>query len=55
MDESQLKNYFIRAQEPQYYDKMILVAEKSFINIIKLGERNEEGINNGNIINLETL
>ncbi|KAG5584543.1 hypothetical protein H5410_044977 [Solanum commersonii] len=51
MEESQMKDYFIRAQEPQYYDRMMLVAEKSFADIIKLGERIEEGIKNGTIIN----
>ena len=50
-----MKYYFIRAQEPQYYDRMMLVAEKSFAEIIKLGERIEEGIKNGTIINLEAL
>ncbi|XP_049347507.1 uncharacterized protein LOC125812061 [Solanum verrucosum] len=55
MEESQMKDYFIRAQEPQYYDRMMLVAEKSFAEIIKLGERIEEGIKNGTVINLEAL
>ena len=50
-----MKDYFIRAQEPQYYDRMMLVAEKSFAEIIKLGERIEEGVKNGTIINLEAL
>ncbi|KAG5570298.1 hypothetical protein H5410_060064 [Solanum commersonii] len=36
MEESQMKDYFIRAQEPQYYDRMMLVAEKSFADMIKL-------------------
>ncbi|KAG5607564.1 hypothetical protein H5410_029056 [Solanum commersonii] len=35
MEESQMKDYFIRAQKPQYYDRMMLVAEKSFAEIIK--------------------
>ncbi|KAK4737223.1 hypothetical protein R3W88_000920 [Solanum pinnatisectum] len=55
MEESQMKDYFIRAQEPQYYDRMMLVAEKSFAETIRLGERIEEGIRNGTIINLEAL
>ncbi|KAK4710126.1 hypothetical protein R3W88_004639 [Solanum pinnatisectum] len=55
MEESQMKDYFIRAQEPQYYDRMMVVAEKSFAEIIKLGKRIEEGIKNGTIINLEAL
>ena len=50
-----MKDYFIRAQEPQYYDRMMLLAEKSFAKNIKLGERIEEGIKNGTIINLEAL
>ncbi|KAG5572972.1 hypothetical protein H5410_062738 [Solanum commersonii] len=55
MEESQMKDYFIRAQEPQYYDKIMLVVEKSFAEIIKLGERIEESIKSGTIINLEAL
>ncbi|KAG5608558.1 hypothetical protein H5410_019839 [Solanum commersonii] len=55
MEESQMKDYFIRAQEPHYYDRMLLMVEKSFIDIIKLGERIEEGIKNGTIINVEAL
>ncbi|KAG5586661.1 hypothetical protein H5410_047095 [Solanum commersonii] len=55
MEEFQMKDYFIRAQEPQYYDRMMLVVEKSFAEIIKLDERIEEGIKNGTIINLEAL
>ncbi|KAG5619598.1 hypothetical protein H5410_004816 [Solanum commersonii] len=52
---SEMKDYFIRAQDPQYYDRMMLVAEKSFAEIIKLGERIEEDIKSGTIINLEAL
>ena len=55
MDESHMKNYIIRVQEPQYYDQMMLVTEKSFTEIIQLGERIDEGIKNGTIINLEAL
>ncbi|KAG5590812.1 hypothetical protein H5410_041326 [Solanum commersonii] len=35
MEEFQMKNYFIRVQESQYYDRMMLVVEKSFVDIIK--------------------
>ncbi|KAG5601067.1 hypothetical protein H5410_032437 [Solanum commersonii] len=28
MEESQMKDYFIRAQEPQYYDRMMLAANE---------------------------
>lgn len=55
MEESQMKDYFIPAKEPQYYDRMMLVVEKSFADMIKLGERVEEGIKNETIINLEAL
>lgn len=55
MDESQLKDYFIRAQEPQYYERMMLVTEKTFAEIIKLGERIEEGIKDRTIISLGAL
>lgn len=55
MDKSQMNCYFIQAQEPQYYNRMMLVAETSFIDIIKLGGWIEKGIKNGSIINLEAL
>lgn len=55
MDEPQINCYFIQAQEPQYYNRMMLVAEMSFINTINLGGRIEKGIKNGSIINLEAL
>lgn len=42
-----MKDYFINSQEQQYYDRMMMVAEKIFAEIIKFCERIEEGIKMG--------
>ncbi|KAG5608562.1 hypothetical protein H5410_019843 [Solanum commersonii] len=55
IEKSQMKDYFIHAQESQYYNRMMLVAKKNFADIIKLGERIEEGIKNVTIMNLKDL
>lgn len=41
--------------DPQVYDSLMLVSEKSFADIIKLGEKIEDGINNGTIIDWGAL
>lgn len=47
IEESHMKDYFINSQEQQYYDRMMMVAEKIFAEIIKFCERIEEGIKMG--------
>ncbi|KAM3235565.1 hypothetical protein P3L10_015602 [Capsicum annuum] len=53
-EEQQIKKYFIKSQEPQYHDKMIKITDKSFSEIIRIGEIFEESLKNGSIIHLNT-
>uniref|UniRef100_A0A1S4D2J7 Retrotransposon gag domain-containing protein n=1 Tax=Nicotiana tabacum TaxID=4097 RepID=A0A1S4D2J7_TOBAC len=41
--------------DQQYYERLMLIEGQKFSNIIKLGERIEEGIKNGMVTNLEAL
>ncbi|XP_070014051.1 uncharacterized protein [Nicotiana sylvestris] len=44
-----------RAQDPQYYERLMMIESQKFSDIIKLGERIEEGIKSGIVTNLEPL
>ncbi|XP_070019778.1 uncharacterized protein [Nicotiana sylvestris] len=55
LEEEQMNKFFIRAQDPQYYESLMLIEGQKFFDIIKLGERIEEGIKNGMVTNLEAL
>ncbi|XP_070006656.1 uncharacterized protein [Nicotiana sylvestris] len=55
LEEEQMNRFFVQAQDPQYYERLILIEGQKFSDIIKLGERIEEGIKNGMVTNLETL
>ncbi|XP_070004351.1 uncharacterized protein [Nicotiana sylvestris] len=55
LEEEQMNRFFVRAQDPQYYERLMLMEGKKFSDIIKLGERIEEGIKNGMVTNLEAL
>lgn len=55
MDESQMKEMFMRAQEPQYYERMMLIEDRKLADIIKLGVKIEEGIKNGTVTDLNAL
>ncbi|XP_070008595.1 uncharacterized protein [Nicotiana sylvestris] len=55
LEEEQMNRFFVRDQDPQYYERMMLIEGQKFSDIIKLGERIEEGIKNGMVTNLETL
>ena len=50
-----MNRFFVRAQDPQYYERLMLIEGQKFSDIIKLGERIEESIKNGMITNLEAL
>jgi len=45
----------MRAQDPQYYERLMLIESKKFSDIINLGERIEEGIKSGMVTNFEAL
>ncbi|XP_075103651.1 uncharacterized protein LOC142178225 [Nicotiana tabacum] len=55
LEEEQMNRFFVRAQDPQYYERLMLIEGQKFSDIIKLGERIEEGIKNGMVTNLEAL
>ncbi|XP_070017204.1 uncharacterized protein [Nicotiana sylvestris] len=55
LEEEQMNRFFVRAQDPQYYERLMLIEGQRFSDIIKLGERIEEGIKNGMVTNLEAL
>ncbi|XP_070015719.1 uncharacterized protein [Nicotiana sylvestris] len=55
LEEEQMNRFFVRTQDPQYYERLMLIEGQKFSDIIKLGERIEEGIKNGMVTNLEAL
>ncbi|XP_070028832.1 uncharacterized protein [Nicotiana sylvestris] len=55
LDEEQMKKFFVRAHDPQYYERLMVIENHKFSDIIKLGERIEEGIKNGMVINFEAV
>ncbi|XP_070057755.1 uncharacterized protein [Nicotiana tomentosiformis] len=55
LEEEQMNTFFVRAQDPQYYERMMVIEKHKFSDIIKLGERIEEGIKSGMVTNFEAL
>uniref|UniRef100_A0A1S4CGL8 Retrotransposon gag domain-containing protein n=1 Tax=Nicotiana tabacum TaxID=4097 RepID=A0A1S4CGL8_TOBAC len=55
LEEEQMNRLFIRAQDLQYYERLMLIEGQKFSDVIKLGERIEEGIKNGMVTNLDAL
>ncbi|XP_070004483.1 uncharacterized protein [Nicotiana sylvestris] len=55
LDEEQMNKFFVRAQDPQYYKSLMVIENHEFSDIIKLGERIEEGIESGMVTNFEAL
>jgi len=55
LDEEQMNKFFVRAQDPQYYERLMVIENHKFSDIIKLGERIEEGIKSGMVTNFEAL
>ncbi|XP_070046339.1 uncharacterized protein [Nicotiana tomentosiformis] len=55
LEEEQMNKFFVRAQDPQYYETLMVIENHKFSDIIKLGERIEEGIKNGMVTNFEEL
>ncbi|XP_070001896.1 uncharacterized protein [Nicotiana sylvestris] len=55
LEEEKMNRFFVWAQDPQYYERLMLIEGQKFSDIIKLGERIEEGIKNGMVTNLEAL
>ncbi|XP_070055281.1 uncharacterized protein [Nicotiana tomentosiformis] len=55
LEEEQMNKFFIRAQDPHYYERLMVIENYKFSDIIKLGERIEGGIKNGVVTNFEAL
>ncbi|XP_070029271.1 uncharacterized protein [Nicotiana sylvestris] len=47
LDEEQMNKFFVRAQDSQYYERLMVTENHKFLDIIKLRERIEEGIKSG--------
>ncbi|XP_070045994.1 uncharacterized protein [Nicotiana tomentosiformis] len=55
MEEEQINKFFVRAQDPQYYKRLMVIENHKFSDIIKLGERIEDGIKGGMVTNFKAL
>ncbi|XP_070045135.1 uncharacterized protein [Nicotiana tomentosiformis] len=55
LEEEQMNKFFVRAQDPQYYERLMVIKNHKFSDIIKLGERIEEGIKSGIVPNFVVL
>ncbi|XP_070039732.1 uncharacterized protein [Nicotiana tomentosiformis] len=55
LEEEQMSKFFVSAQDPQYYERLMVIENHKFSNIIKLGERIEKGIKSGMLTNVEAL
>ncbi|XP_070037220.1 uncharacterized protein [Nicotiana tomentosiformis] len=55
LEEGQINKFFVRAQDPQYYERLMVIENHKFYDIIKLGERIEEGIKSGMVTNFEAM
>ncbi|XP_069150323.1 uncharacterized protein [Solanum lycopersicum] len=49
MTENEIVEVFVRVQEPEYYDKIILLIGAKFAKIVKVGETIEDGLKSGKI------
>ncbi|XP_070002129.1 uncharacterized protein [Nicotiana sylvestris] len=55
LEEEQMNKFFIRVQDLQYYEKLMMNENHKFSDIVKLGERIEEGIKSNMVTNFEAL
>ncbi|KAF3679796.1 putative nitrate transporter 1.4-like [Capsicum annuum] len=55
MKESKIVEVFIQAQDEIYYQHLLPALGKPFIEVLKMGEMIEEGINTGRIVSFEIL
>ncbi|XP_070022092.1 uncharacterized protein [Nicotiana sylvestris] len=53
--EEQMNKFFVRAQDQQYYERLMIIESHKFSDIIKLSERIEEGIKSGMVTNFEAF
>ncbi|PHT62687.1 hypothetical protein T459_33479 [Capsicum annuum] len=55
MKESKIVEVFIQAQDETYYQQLLPALGKPFIEVLKMGEMIEEGIETGRIVNFATF
>ncbi|XP_070011074.1 uncharacterized protein [Nicotiana sylvestris] len=55
LKEEQMNRFFVRPQDTQYYERLMLIEGQIFSYIIKLGEKIKEGIKSGMVTNFEAL
>ena len=49
MIEKEIVELFVRVQEPEYYDRIILLIGSKFTEIVKVGETIKDGLELGKI------
>ena len=49
MTEKEIVEVFVRVQEPEYYERIILLIWAKFAEIVKIGETIEDGLKSGKI------
>ena len=54
MTEKEIIEVFVRVQEPEYYDRIILLISAKFAEIVKVGETIEDGLKSGKIDRVST-
>ena len=47
MTEKEIIEVFVRIQEPEYYNRMLLILGGKYNEIVKIGEAIEDGLNTG--------
>ena len=55
MKESKIVELFIQMQDETYYQHLLSTLSKPFIDVLKIGEMTEDGINTGHIVSFATL
>ncbi|XP_070054643.1 uncharacterized protein [Nicotiana tomentosiformis] len=50
-----MNKFFVKAQDPQYYERLMVIENHKFSDIIKLGERIEVGIKSAMVMNFEAI
>ncbi|XP_070022484.1 uncharacterized protein [Nicotiana sylvestris] len=55
LEEEKMNKFFVKAQDPQYYERLMVIENHKFSDIMKLRERIEKGIKSGMVTNFEAL
>ncbi|KAK4730873.1 hypothetical protein R3W88_023861 [Solanum pinnatisectum] len=55
MSEKEIVEVFVRVQEPEYYDRIMLLVGAKFAEIVKVGETIEDGLRTGKIAHVAAL